>query len=330
MSETNIARAFATRGLASPGRIILAASRSIGGMIGTIVVSSLVIFAALSLAPGDPVAQMLGARATDASRAAMRAELGLDDPLAVRYWNWLMSAIHGDLGTSYTFRESVAQLVGSRMETTALVVLMSAVIVIVSGLSLGVVGGAFQRARPFVAALVSLSIAVPSFVSASALIGIFAVQLRWFPTYGTGEGLFDSLWHLVLPAVALSLGYASYVAQMSSAAVSEEYGKDFVLAGRGRGLSEAYIFRNHVLRNALLPVLTASGLAVAGLVSGTLVVEQIFSIDGIGSLLIQSIISKDYGVVMAISLIIVIVFVVVTTAVDLLQSLLDPRTRSAF
>ncbi len=206
---------------------------------------------------------------------------------------------------------------------------MAAVLVVVVGVGIGLLGGLNKRVRGLVAALIGLGIAVPSFVAASMLTGIFAVRLGWFPTFGSGQGLADSIWHLTLPSIALSIGFGAYVAQLSSAAVAEESEKEYVTTSRGRGVPMRYTVRAHVLRNAALPVLTASGLAVAGLVAGTVIVEQAFAVDGIGALLIQSVLSKDYTVVSAISLIIVIVFVVTTAIIDLVQLMLDPRERSA-
>lgn len=295
------------------------------GAIATIGIASFVIFAGLSLAPGDPVAQLLGPRSTDEARAAMSTQLGLDDPLLVRYWHWLTGVLHGDFGTSITYRESVTNLIGPRLVTTLLLVVMSGILVVVVGVGLGVLGGVSRRGRGIVAVLSGFGISVPSFVAASFLISIAAVKLGWFPTYGAGNGLADQLRHLTLPAIALSIGYGAYVAQLTSAAVNAESQKEYVSTARGRGIPEPTVIRKHVLRNAGLPVLTASGLAVAGLFAGTVVVEQAFSIDGIGGLLIRSVSSKDYAVVTAISMIIVVAFVVVTTAIDLVQAVLDPR-----
>ena len=297
------------------------------GAVGTIVAGSFVIFAALSFAPGDPVAQLLGARATDAARAEKRAELGLDDSLIVRYWQWLTSALHGDFGTSFTYRDNVTALIGPRLETTLLLVAMAALLILVVGIGLGVVGGISDRWRPAISALTGVGISVPAFVSAGFLISMFAVELDWFPAYGAGEGLADVVWHLVLPALALSVGYGAYVTQLTSAAVRDEEGKEHVLTSRGRGIPTRLVMQHHILRNAALPILTASGIAVAGLVAGALVVEQAFGIDGIGSLLVKSVSSKDYPVVLAASLIIVVLFVVVTTIIDLAQVFLDPRQR---
>lgn len=297
------------------------------GAAGTVLAASFVIFTALTFAPGDPVAQILGAKATDKARAAKSAELGLDDPLVVRYWHWLTSLVHGDLGTSFTYREDVTKLVEPRLETTFLLVLMAALMMLVVGIALGSLGGISERWRPFVSAVAGLGISIPTFVASSVLISVFAVQLGWFPTYGAGEGFADRVKHLVLPAIALSVSYGAYVTQLSATAVRDEASKEHVTTSRGRGIPSRRIIFRHILRNAALPVMTASGLAIAGLVAGAVVVEQAFAIDGVGSLLIASISSKDYPVVLAVSLIVVVVFVVVMTIIDVAQVLLDPRQR---
>lgn len=310
------------------GEVVRRVAATVSGAVATIVVASFVIFAALAAAPGDPVAQILGAKATDEARAAMRVRLGLDDPLLERYWHWLTGALHGDFGASLTSREDVTSLLGPRLLTTVLLVVMAALLVVVVGIGLGVFGGVSRRARPIVSTLVGLGVAVPGFVAANALIGIFAVGLGWFPTYGSGDGLLDRIWHLTLPAIALSISYGAYVSQLTSAAVAEEAEKEYVTTAHGRGVPAGVVLRYHTMRNAALPVLTASGLAVAGLVAGTVIVEQVFTVDGIGALLIRSVSGKDYPVVAAVSLIIVTVFVVVTTLIDLLQVALDPRERA--
>ncbi len=258
----------------------------------------------------------------------MREDLGLNDPLLVRYWHWLTGAVRGEFGTSLIARQDVVNLIEPRLMTTLLLVVMASVLTVVIGIGLGTVGGISTRGRGVIAAMVALGIAVPSFVAANALVGLFAVKLGWFPTFGSGNGLLDSIWHLALPSLALSVGYGAYVTQLTSAAVAEEAEKEYVITSRGRGVPPAIVLRHHTLRNAALPVLTASGLAVAGLVAGTVIVEDAFAVDGIGALLVRSISSKDYPVVIAVSMIIVLVFVVITTAIDLVQVALDPRERA--
>ncbi|WP_079053824.1 ABC transporter permease [Streptomyces graminilatus] len=303
-------------------------ARSVLGAAATVLAASFLIYAALSLTPGDPVDQIVGQRATPEQRAAARAQLGLDEPLPVRYVHWVTDAVQGDLGRSITYRQDVTGLVEPRIATTLTLVALAAVIIVVFGIALGAFGGMSDRWRPVVSAFVGVGLSVPAFVSATVLIGVFAVKLGWFPTFGAGDGFVDRLHHLLLPAIALSLGWTAYVAQMTTAAVREQAGKDHVTTAVGRGLGRGLVFRRHILRNAALPVMTASGLTVAGLVAGSVIVETAFSVDGIGSLLMKSVTNKDYPVVMAISMLIVVIFVVVTTLLDLAQTVLDPRTRT--
>jgi peptide/nickel transport system permease protein len=297
------------------------------GPVATVLAASFVIFVALALAPGDPVARVVGDRATDAQREATRHQLGLDEPVVVRYFHWLGDALHGDLGTSLISRQDVASLLAPRLLTTLTLVLMSAVIILVIGVALGAVGGVSDRLRPFVNGVTGLGVAIPSFVASTLLIGVFAVQLGWFPTYGSGAGVVDRLWHLTLPAVALSIGWVAYVAQMTAAAVKEEAVREHVETAVGRGLPRSLVLRRHVMRNASIPVLTASGLTVAGLVAGSVVVETAFGIDGVGAMLVKSVSSKDYAPTTAISVLVVMVFVVVTTVIDFVQTRVDPRLR---
>ncbi|MEU9448894.1 ABC transporter permease [Streptomyces sp. NPDC048277] len=329
MTTTSVAGGFARRSRPWPGLpVVRAVVRALLGAAATALAASFLIYAALALTPGDPVDQVVGQRATKEQRAAARAQLGLDEPLPVRYVHWVADAVQGNFGRSITYRQDVSGLIEPRIATTLTLVLLAAVIIVVCGVALGAVGGLSDRWRPVIGAFVGMGLSVPAFVSASILIGIFAVQLGWFPTYGAGDGFADRLRHLLLPAVALSLGWTAYVAQMTTAAVREQAGKDHVATAVGRGLGRGLVFRRHVLRNAALPVMTASGLTVAGLVAGSVVVETAFSVDGIGSLLMKSVTNKDYPVVMAISMLIVVIFVAVTTLLDLAQTVLDPRTRT--
>lgn len=302
----------------------------VAGAVTTVLAASFVIFVALSLAPGDPVARLLGQRATEAERAATRQRLGLDDPILERYWHWLTGAVRGDFGTSLTYRgEAVTSLLAPRIATTMTLVGMALVLTVVVGIALGTLGGVSRRWRSTVSAVTGLGVAIPGFVAAMLLIGVFAVGLGWFPTFGAGTGLADRLWHLTLPAVALAVGYVAYLAQMTAATVRAESESDHVTTAIGRGIGRARVIRRHVLRNAALPVMTVSGLIVAGLVAGSVVVESAFGVDGLGSLLVRSVLGKDYPVVSAVCLLIAVVFVVVMTLVDALHAAFDPRLREA-
>ena len=294
--------------------------------LGTVLAASLVIFVALSLTPGDPVVEILGAKSTEEQRAALREQLGLNDPLLLQWWHWVTGMLHGDFGISWTYHDDVSALLAPRAATTALLVLMATIIIGVVGISLGSVGGRFRAWRPAVNVLSGVGIAIPAFVAAGLLVSVFAVELGWFPAVGAGSGgLADRVWHLTLPAIALAIGWAAYLTQVTSAAIRGEATREHVVTATGQGLSSAGIFRRHVLRNAAIPITTAFGLAAASLIAGSVAVEFAFGIDGLGTLLIKAVSTKDYPVVLAISVIIVLTYVVVTTLMDWAHKRMDPR-----
>jgi peptide/nickel transport system permease protein len=180
-----------------------------------------------------------------------------------------------------------------------------------------------------VTVLASVGIAVPTFVAAMILIQVFALDLGWFPTTGSGSGgVGQRVWHLTLPAIALALSWSAYVGQITRASVRQQERLEHVDTARGRGLPPLMVFRRHVLRNASVPIVTISGLTVAGLIAGSIVVETAFNLGGMGSLLVQSVSAKDSNVVLAVSLILVAAFVVANTVADVAQLALDPRVRA--
>ncbi|MFC9557195.1 ABC transporter permease [Rhodococcus sp. NPDC056960] len=300
------------------------------GLIGpvvTIVIASFVVFTALSFAPGDPVSQKLGARATDVQRAALRAQLGLDQPLPIRYWHWLVNAAHGDFGSSMVSGSTVSELLAPRIATTIFLVVYAGILVLVVGFALGTVGAMVRPLSSAVAALTGLAIAIPSYVAATLLVAVFSLSLGWFPVLGSGTGFADRLWHLTLPAIALAVGWSAFVTQITAASLRQERLSDHVETALSRGIPPAQVFRRHILRNAAVPIVTTTGTLLAGLVAGSVVVETAFGLDGLGSLLVTGILSKDYNVVTAISLILVVVFVISTAIVTAMQRTLDPRIR---
>ena len=303
------------------------ARRWIVAPLVTLLAASFVLYAAVWLQPGNPLTLLLGTKASPAQYRYLAHKLGLDRPMLVRYWDWLTNAVHGDFGTSLVYKQSVASLIAPRLLTTLLLVAYAGVIITVIGVTLGIIGGMSPRAAPYVAGLNGLGVAIPGFVAAEVLIAVFAVKLGWFPVLGTGQGLAGRLQHLTLPAFALAIASIAYVSQITRAAVSNEEQSPHVETARGRGLAGPRILRRHVLRNAAIPIMTVSALTVASLLAGAIVVEYAFGLGGIGSLLVQSVSDKDSNVVLAIGLILVLVFVITTTALDLLQHLLDPRLR---
>lgn len=297
-------------------------------LVLTLLVASVVIYGALYLAPGDPSTLLAGNKASPATLAAIRDQWHLDDPIVERYGRWLAGVVRGDLGESFTYKEPVGGLIRERLGTTALLIGYAFVLVLAGGLLLGIAGALHPRLGAGITVLTSIGIATPAYVAAILLITGFVVELGWFPLVGDGVGLLDRLEHLTLPAVALALAWVAYVAQLTRTAVHEESLREHVDTARSRGLRESTVIRRHVLRNALIPITTVLGLTVAGLVAGTVVVEQSFELSGIGSLLVQATASKDFALVQGISLLLVAIFVVVNVSVDIVNGVLDPRLRA--
>jgi peptide/nickel transport system permease protein len=297
----------------------------------TILAITLLVHTALYLAPGDPVDFLTAGKPTTPERlAALRAEYNLDDPFFTRYFSWLGGVFSGDLGQSASFNTDVSVLLESRVPTTLYLVVMSFIMIMVFGLTLGIVaalrGGAIDTATMATATLVS---SIPAFVSSFVLINVFALQLGWFPAIGIGDGNpLDTLWHLVLPSLALALGASAFVARTTRASVRTELSRDHVATATVRGIPRRLIISRHVLRNGLLPILSISGLILAGLIVGTAFVEQAFAIEGLGKLLVTAARQQDLAVVQAVTLILVVAFVVLNILVDILYWYLDPRVRS--
>ncbi len=297
--------------------------------LGTLLVSSFLIFAALYLAPGSPIGYLThGHTLSPGAIHSIEAQYHLNKPFLERYWLWLTGVLHGDLGRSTITREPVTSLLAPRLGVTFTLVAMGALLIVVGGIFLGILAGVRgRRTEGVVLTATTIGMAIPSFVTATILINYFALKLGWFPVYGAGSGFGNRLWHLTLPAVSLALGLVAYVALITRAAVRVEMGSEHSDTARGRGLREGLVIRRHVVRNAMIPVVTVSGIAVASLVAGVAVVETAYELPGIGAYLVQSVNSNDFPVVQAICLILVVVYVVVNAVVDVLYLLLDPRLR---
>ena len=294
----------------------------------TLLVASVAIYGALYLAPGDPATLLAGGHATPSLIASIARQEHLNEPFVVRYWDWLAGVLHGNLGESFLYKQPVASLLAGRVLNTVFLVAYASILIIVGGVALGLLAALRRRTGVAITIGTSIGLATPSFVAAIILITIFAVNLKWFPVFGAGTGFAGRLSHLTLPAVALALSWLAYTAQLTRAAVYEELGKDHVETAHSRGIGERHVVFRHVVRNAMIPITTVSGLTVAGLIAGDVVVEQAFGINGLGSFLVQSALDKDFASVQAVALILVTAFVVVNTIVDLWSLALDPRLRA--
>lgn len=228
----------------SPSRVsgrtlwrIQAVARRLASAVLTVMVATFAVYAALAAAPGDPALALAGRNPSPERLALLHHELGLDRPLVVRYFDWLSGLPQGDLGQSIVYRNSsVADLLGPRFGTTVFLVVYAALLILVMGLLLGVLGGAFRRLNGPVAALTSVAIAVPGFVAAPILVSVFALGLGWFPAVGEGSGFTDQVWHLTLPAFALAIGWCAWLAQMTRTSVRAEKAREHVETANGRGL----------------------------------------------------------------------------------------------
>jgi len=297
------------------------------GLVATLLAASIVIFGSLYLAPGSPLTYLTHGRSmSPAAIATLRHEYRLDESVPAQYWHWLTGVMHGDLGTSILYNTSVRGLLAPRALNTLWLVGIASLVVVLVGLCIGAAAGLKPgRVSNSIVGLATGAMAVPSFVAAVLLTLLFGVTFRIFPVFGSGSGIGDRLHHLVLPALAVAFSAVAFVARMSRAAVSEELASDHVQTAYSRGLSYVAIVRKHVLRNAAVPVLTVAGLTVASLLAGSVVVEQVFQLNGLGSYLVSAVQQKDFPVVQAICLLYVTAVVVMNSVIDIAYALIDPR-----
>ncbi|MFO1269619.1 MAG: ABC transporter permease [Rubrivivax sp.] len=304
----------------------------------TLAVASLVVFAVLELLPGNAAEVILGETATPESIAALEAKLGLDRPAATRYADWVGGWLQGRTAQSISYDTPTAELIAERMRVTLPLAIMAMALTVVLALGLGLYAAARHNRIGDVGVMAAsqVGIAIPNFWFAILLILLFAVQLQWvsaggFPgwTEDEGGGLWEGLQALILPAISLALVQAAILARVTRSAVIEVMREDFVRTARAKGLSKRQALWRHVLRNAMIPVLTVAGLQFANLVTGTIVVENVFVLPGIGRLVFQAISNRDLIVVRDVVMLLAAVVVVVNFVVDVLYAVIDPRLRVA-
>ena len=300
----------------------------------TLVVASMVVFAVLELLPGNAAQIILGDTATPESLAALQAKLGLDKPQLQRYGEWVGGLLQGRTATSISYDTPTGVLIAERMRVTLPLAAMAMLLTVAVALVLGVYAASRHNRLGDVGvmAVSQLGIAIPSFWFAILLILLFAVKLQWvsaggFPGWSEddGGGLWEGFKALLLPAVALAVVQASVLARWTRSAVLEVMREDFVRTARAKGLSRRQALWGHVLRNAMIPVLTIMGLQFAFLISGTVVVEQVFVLPGVGRLVFQAIANRDLVVVRDVVLLLVAMVVAVNFVVDVLYAVIDPR-----
>ena len=291
------------------------------------------VFFLLRMIPGDPVIQMLGPEYTPEAAVALRHKLGLDEPLLTQYGRWMGNVARGDLGGSIASGETVADAIKAGVPKTASLTLVSFLIAVSIALPAGIVA-ALQRNKPvdYIASFIAfIGVSMPSFWFGIILILIFAVQLKWLPAIGYAEiadkGVGEWLKRLILPGLAIGAGYAAILMRFVRAGLLEVLSSDYVRTARAKGARERAVIVRHALRNALIPVVTVAGIQLALLLSGTVVIETVFSIRGLGRILVGAIFDRDYPIVQGVILLISVVFVLANLVVDVLYTFLDPRVR---
>lgn len=306
--------------------------RRVTSLLVTLVLASIVVFAMMEIVPGDPAQLMLGLNATEDALQNLREQMGLDQPLPTRYWNWVSGMIGGDFGISYTYNVPVRELIGERLVVSLplaiIALLLSTAVAIPVGLYAALHRGKVADTASM--AVAQIGIAMPNFWFALLLVYVFAVMLKLVPAGGFpgwSEGLWPSLKALVLPAIALALPQAAILARVTRSALIEAMSEDYIRTARAKGLTRSQTLWHHALRNALIPVVTIMGLQFAFLLAGTIIIENVFYLPGLGRLVFQAITQRDLIVVESVVIILVASVITINFLVDITYAWIDPRLR---
>jgi peptide/nickel transport system permease protein len=300
--------------------------------IPVLLVVAVVVFRLLRLTPGDPAAVIAGDAATSEQIEHIRESLGLNRPLVVQFGIWFGNALQGDLGESFFFRKSVAELIAQRLEPTVALALCTIVLAVAVAVPLGVLaawrhGGWLDRA---LMGFSTLGFSIPVFVLAYLLIWLVSLELGWLPVQGyrrLAEGFGPFIRHLILPSVTLSVIYIALIARVTRAAVSEALTEDFVRTARAKGLTERRVLIRHALANAAVPIVTVIGIGLALLIGGVVVTESVYAIPGLGRLTVDAVLARDFPTIQGVILLFSVVYVLVNLVIDLTYLALDPRIR---
>ncbi len=313
--------------------ILLLVARRFAGLLLTLLIVSVLIFVIMDLLPGDPASVMLGTSATPETLAALQRQLGLDQPLALRYLTWIAAAFRGDLGTSYTYSVPVAGLIGERLAVTVPLSLLAVALSMAIAIPLGVISAGRRNSLVDYGASVlsQVFIAVPGFWVGLLLVMLFSVTLGWMPAGGFpgwDNGVWPALKALILPAVALALPQAGVLTRVTRTAVLEVMNEDFVRTARSKGLSEKTALWVHAVPNALVPVVTILGLQFTFLIAGAVLVENVFNLPGLGRLAYQALTQRDIIVMQNVILFFSGLVIIMNFLVDLAYLAIDPRLRA--
>ena len=301
--------------------------------VPVMVVVALFVFLLLRLSPGDPAAVIAGDYATAEDVQKIREKLGLSEPIFVQFVTWLGSLIQGDLGTSIFSNKPVTELIGQRLEPTLMLALTTIIFSILVAVPLGTI--AAFRAGSWIDRLVMLfsvgGFSVPVFVQGSILIYFFSISWRILPVQGYRspfeDGMLPFMQHIILPTLTLSVIYIALLARMTRASVMEVLEEDYIRTARAKGLSEVKILMQHALRNAAVPIVTVIGIGIALLIGGVVVTESVYNIPGLGRLVLDAVLARDYPIIQGLILFFSLIYVLLNLIIDLTYTLFDPRIK---
>lgn len=306
--------------------------RRLSLMVIVLFLVSVIVFGLVNILPGDPAMLMLGVEATPETLEALREEMGLNDPVYVRYFDWVGGVIQGDLGYSIQDHSPVMEILVNKIPVTLELTVMSFLIAIMIALPIGIISAIRKgSALDYTSTIFALTgVSLPSFWLGILLIYVFAITLGWFPPSGyvpLGENFLKSIMLMLLPAITLGTRMSAEMMRMIRSSLLEVLESDFIRTGYAKGLLERSVVFGHALKNALIPVLTVSGLQLTTLFGGTVIVETIFAVPGLGRLILDSILTRDYPVVQGVVLFMAFSVVCINFFIDILYSILDPRIK---
>lgn len=301
------------------------------GLVLALMAASIVVFTLMNVLPGDPAEIMLGTQARPDTLAALRAEMGLDRPAITRYWDWVSGFVQGDFGKSLTYSVPVSDLVHERLVVTLPLAVAALMLTLLIALPLGA-WAASRHKSPVDAMIIGvtqLGVAIPNFWFAMMLVLLFAISWRilpsgGFPGWAAGP---QAALALILPAIALALPQAAILTRVMRSSLLESLAEDYIRTARAKGLTRAQALRRHAFRNALIPVLTILGLQLSFLIAGTIIIENVFSLPGLGRLLFQAINQRDLIVVQSVVMLLIASIIIINFIVDCAYALVDPRLR---
>lgn len=292
-----------------------------------------IIFLVIHLIPGDPVAMIMRDYYTTESASALRHLLGLDRPLAIQYLDYIWRTLHLDFGLSFQNKRPVITNIADQLPYTVELGFASILLALLIAVPAGILSAVYRNRWPdFVSRfLASLAISSPEFLLGVLLLLIFALDLGWFPSYGAGDAasLPSLLWHLLLPALALGLRETALLSRITRSSFLEVVSQDYVRTARAKGVKEGMVIYRHALRNALIPILTVTGVDLAYLLGGAVVIETVFSRQGAGRILLDAVLHRDYPQVQGTLLVLIVIAIIVNACVDIVYALADPRIKYA-